>query len=269
MKDSKRDRSTQNPSITLQDSVDYALRLEKAFKHAPFNREDAAKQLGHAAMSGPASRKIAALVQFGLLSRAGSTYKISDLTAKISVPYSDGERSEFIKQAFLQPKLYLSLYNQFKGQMLPTALPSILVREFGIVSPTASTVTANFQKSAEFAGLLKNGVLVESKDEAPAKPLALDSDSENDATQPDGDAPGQDDQYIEGKNTPNKPSLINNSENYLPPYALENGVKVLIPLRLYDQLVGGSFAEVFAKLNEIRAGSGSGGENANKERQVD
>ena len=99
------------------------------------------------------------MVNFGLLNRNGNTYSQSELAERINHPLSDEDRNNAIGEAVQIPKLYRDLLAQFSGQALPTQLGNILIRK-GISAKISDSVAENFQKSLEFSGSLKNGVVL-------------------------------------------------------------------------------------------------------------
>lgn len=164
-----KDRSVAYPGVLLSEAIDLTSKLRDALGKGPYSREEAAKALGHSKLTGPAARKVAALVHYGLLERSGNTYSQSQLAQDILKPVSDELRNAAIKKAALQPKLFQKLCHKFGGQALPSMLQNILIRE-GISEAAADDVVRIFTETMLFAELLVNGVL--------AKPAMEDSEGE-------------------------------------------------------------------------------------------
>lgn len=147
------------PTINLSEAIKCIDRLKQQLGKGPYGREEIAKALGHASLSGPASRKIAALMQFGLLDRAGNTYIVSALAERILVPTSNEEKNAAITEAASRPSLYHALISKYNSQALPSMLSNIIVREYGIAESNAAQTVANFKSSLDFAQLMRNGVI--------------------------------------------------------------------------------------------------------------
>ncbi|MDD5437644.1 MAG: hypothetical protein PHC70_00660 [Patescibacteria group bacterium] len=126
----------------------------------PFDRESIAVSLGFKGLSGTAASVVGTLVHFGLLERSGpNTYIQSPLVERILRPVDQQEHDSAIIEAILKPRLYEALISKYSGQSLPTMLPNILTRTYGITPSAASRAEQIFKESCEFAGILKNGVL--------------------------------------------------------------------------------------------------------------
>jgi hypothetical protein len=152
-------RSKAYPAIDLESAVQRTELIQRNLgSNTWFNRQAIATGMGYKSLSGVANRAIAALVHFGLLERRKDTYKISDLASHIVLPISDEDRIEAILTALREPELYSELLNNYGHGQLPNALPNILAHSHGI-NPNASNLAANaFITSAEYAGILQDGV---------------------------------------------------------------------------------------------------------------
>ena len=155
----KRERSTAYPSFHLGEAIDLSSKLREAMGKGPYSRDEAAVALGYKGVSGISATKISTMVHFGLLNRNGNTYSQSELAERINHPLSDEDRNNAIGEAVQIPKLYRDLLAQFSGQALPTQLGNVLIRK-GISAKISDSVAENFQKSLEFSGSLKNGVVL-------------------------------------------------------------------------------------------------------------
>lgn len=153
-----KDRSVAYPGVPLSHAIDLTAKLREALGKGPYSREEAAKAIGHSRLTGPAARKVAALVHYGLLERSGNTYSQSQLAQDILKPVSDELKNAAIKKAALQPKLFQKLCQKFGGQALPSMLQNILVRE-RVSEGAADEVVRIFTETMLFAELLVNGVL--------------------------------------------------------------------------------------------------------------
>lgn len=156
----KRERSVSYPNFSLSDSVDSISKLRQNRGKGPYSRHEVAIGLGYSGLSGPSATKISTLLQFGLLTKEGpNVYSQTQLVEHITHPISDDDRNKAIFESLYLPKLYKSLIDDYTGQGLPTQLGNILIRK-GISPKASERVAENFRKDLEFAGLLKNGVLL-------------------------------------------------------------------------------------------------------------
>jgi len=157
--ESKIERGTLSPKHPLEEALSFAKSLDDAFGGKSISRESIAEAFGHSPASSTAGIKIGTLTHFGLLRRAGNVYSVSPLASQLLRPKSDSEYRQALKSVAQTPSLYRRLFAEFAGRALPTMLDNILQRDFGVARANAAEVTSTFKKTAEFAGLLENGVL--------------------------------------------------------------------------------------------------------------
>ncbi len=156
----KRARGRECPNYALKDAIEMMRRIREQIGDHQCARDLLAEPLGYkSAKSGAFGTKVGTLCHFGLLDRAGNTYRASALAMQILVPRSSEEKASAIAEAAIRPALYADLFDEFDGKGLPGMLPNILSRQFRIVQAKAQAVTDVFRASMEFAGLLRNGVL--------------------------------------------------------------------------------------------------------------
>ncbi len=154
-----KERSISYPSLTLEEAINKNNALIKNASKGPYLREDAARGMGYSALSGTAARAVAALVHYGLLERVGDKYNQTALSAKIRNPIGTEEEAKALEEALRSPKLFASLLDEFGGQEIPQQMDRILSRR-GVNENVAKDVVRIFKASAEYGGLLKNGVLL-------------------------------------------------------------------------------------------------------------
>jgi hypothetical protein len=161
-KQKNRERSIAYPSINLEKAIELVSKLRSELGKGPYSREDAAKGIGYAGISGASARSVAALVHYGLLERNGDTYQISELGEEIIHPTdeTDAKRKMALVTAAKSPKLFQKIVNRFQGQSLPGLLDNILVRE-GVSSNYSKEVATILKESLIFSGILQNGVIID------------------------------------------------------------------------------------------------------------
>lgn len=194
------DRRMAYPSISLSEAVKFIIQLRQSLGKGPYGRKDASIGLGYKGISGASATKISALVHFGLLTKSGNTYTQSDLAERITHPVSEEDKHNAISESLMVPEIYNNLITDYSGQALPTQLGNILIRK-GINAKISEKVAMNFQNSLEFAGLLKNGVILSKSDL---------TDKESSPTGPGNESPSTSSALAGGTENKNKKHISEN-----------------------------------------------------------
>jgi hypothetical protein len=148
-------RSRAYPIIGLEEAVQAAETIQAQLGGGLHDRDSLAGAIGYSRGVGLAARKIAALVQFGLLAREGAEYQLSELVDQILTPRSDEEEEEGVRRAFGNPPLFDELTSRFRAQgRLPRQLANILARDHGIQRKVADDAASAYVSSGQFAGVL-------------------------------------------------------------------------------------------------------------------
>jgi hypothetical protein len=156
----EKERSTPYPGLNLADALEAAEKLRKAYgASSAYSRETVAEALGYQGLSGTATKKVAALTHFGLLTRDATVYRQSEIANRIFNHLDDEEKRQSIISALKSPALYQKLIAEFDNKALPTALDKVLIRNYNITESAAKSAAKIFIESATFAGVLKHGVL--------------------------------------------------------------------------------------------------------------
>lgn len=155
-------RGVQYPADHLEAAVEMLGKVKEAVGLAAASRETLVEALGYNSINGASARKVAVLSHFGLIDRAGKgSSRVSELGRRILMPVSDSDRRQAIADAARKPTLFAQLFERLKGHAIPSLLPNLLVREFGVFHGSAESVAETFRTTMEFAGLFRNGVLNE------------------------------------------------------------------------------------------------------------
>lgn len=251
------DRSPAYPSIDLKTAVDLSKKLFDQFSDYDFTREVASEKLG-LARNANTFRKIAALVQYGLLKREGNTYKITSLAKGIVLSTNDDEKTKLLVTAVHKPKIYATLITENSGKGLPSSLDNRL-RQLEYSKDAAKGLAIIFKHSLEYSGLLKNGIVANSVEE-------LDRDTAGNIT---GDEPkqGLETEIPSGKPIqdvrPLAPQANVNSGEHIP-YPLDCGIIVMFPYSMIKKVMSGAFLTKMNELEELGKGEvdGSSANNA-------
>lgn len=159
----KKERSRAYPVISLEEALDKITKInENLGVNGQFNRESIAVGMGYKSLNGASARRVAALAHYGFLDRAKDKYSLSDLAKQYLFPVGDNDKEQALHGAALSPALFLEIYNNFKGQVVPKQFVNRLIQEFGIQQKAAPEVDKIFRTTMETAGILRsNGVLNE------------------------------------------------------------------------------------------------------------
>lgn len=172
-------RSPSAPSKPLETCVAQATLIFDAYAHSSFGKSEIASVLEMASNSGPFSRTMACLTQYGLLQKESKdSYAISpELKEYVMIPENDRQalcsgRLGFIKSAPFFDKLLADL----KGKVpSPDHLASILKSRYEFNGDKAQLTARSFYDSLAWAGVIdaKGNVL-----SAQFHPAPTESDSD-------------------------------------------------------------------------------------------
>ncbi|MEM7755668.1 MAG: hypothetical protein AAF297_08540 [Planctomycetota bacterium] len=174
------DRGTTSPKHLLEETIGFLRTLDASYGGRPMSRDAIAEALGHSTTSSAAGIKIGSLTHFGLLRRSGNVYEVSNLGQDVLNPKDEREVVRAIVRAAKQPSLYRRLFADFANKALPQMFENVLLRDYGVARANTRDVAKKFRATAEFAGLLQNGVLA-------TEPLLPDAASEDDESEQETD----------------------------------------------------------------------------------
>ena len=107
-------RSPSYPDITLQQATDAVGKIYAANRTYPMDREVAATEMGYTGLTGPSAKRLASLIQFGLLERhAKNEVRVSDVAEAILHPDDPAQRLEGLRTAAYNPPLFRDLQEKF------------------------------------------------------------------------------------------------------------------------------------------------------------
>lgn len=229
-----RARSRAYPSMSLEESL---VRVKKINDNlgmsGNFNRESIAVGMGYSSLNGASARSVAALVQYGLLSRNNSMYSLSDLAKKYIFPVNDNDVRDALVEASLNPILFKEIYDTFVGQVLPKQFVNRLVQEFGIQPKVSTEVEGLFKNAMSLSGILQsNGLLVENTGSS-----SLNSVSDNQSvsdTNPDSVDNGE---------------VIRGFDNKYQEVKLPSGMIIKYPVSLSSAFAFGVFGDELRQLD--------------------
>lgn len=156
-------RSRLYPRYDLEDSIKFIESVSK-LGGSRVSNEAVAAEVGKAVNNSTFIGRVSSSKQFGILIQESGKLSLSSVGKEIMFPRGDGEKSAAIKSAFATPVLYKELIDAFNGKTIPdqVALGNRLVHDYGIEAAAKDSAARNFIRSAQYAGVLQNGILVAS-----------------------------------------------------------------------------------------------------------
>jgi hypothetical protein len=149
-----KERSPNFPYVGLAAAVQAARKLYEAERRSPVTLEAVARAFGHATMSGPATSKVAAIRQYGLIEQVSpGKYRVSDdaLALALRKP-GDSEYEEALRKAALTPPLFAELFKAYPEASDET-LRWHLVKERSFSPEGAARLIRSFRDTISVAKL--------------------------------------------------------------------------------------------------------------------
>lgn len=156
-------RSRLYPRYDLEDSIKFIESVSK-LGGSRVSNEAVAAEVGKAVNNSTFIGRVSSSKQFGILVQESGKLSLSSIGKEIMFPRGDSEKSAAIKSAFSTPSLYKELIDTFNGKTIPdqVALGNRLVHDYGIEAAAKDSAARNFIRSAQYAGVVQNGILVAS-----------------------------------------------------------------------------------------------------------
>jgi len=149
-----KERSPNYPGMALPAALTAIRQVYDKERRSAVTLELIAKALGHQALSGPATSKVAALRQYGLLEGAGNgKYRVADeaMTLLLKKP-GDPEYDQALRRAALTPPLFAELQEALPDAS-EDALRFHLVKERKFSEEGATRVIKSFRETISVAKL--------------------------------------------------------------------------------------------------------------------
>src|SRR3989339_269113 len=154
-------RSRSYPRYNLEEAIKFVEIVSKLGRKNISEKSIAAENGKSITNSGFIGRMSSAK-QFGLISKDEGKLSLTQLGNEIMFPPDDISKVRAIKKAFTMPTLYKELLDAFGGTKIPeySSLGNRLVNDYGIETGARGLASKNFIKSAEYAEVIQNGILV-------------------------------------------------------------------------------------------------------------
>lgn len=126
-----RQRSPSYPSVPLQQAVDLVAKIHKTCRTNIITREDAVREMGYSGLTGRSLKVLSALIQFGLLDKAGKgDVKVTQRAVEILHGIDRADREEAMLEAALAPQLFRDIHERFPdGIPAESAIRSYLIKQ--------------------------------------------------------------------------------------------------------------------------------------------
>lgn len=145
-------------ALTLANAVDYL--------GGNTSIENAAEKINQSPKGGNFHALFSTAVKHRLIDSKKGFVKNTDLYRSIKLAYTEEEKRNYLRTAFLEPQVYKSIYEKFKNKELPAQmLDKILIREFNVAGDIASRVAKYFLEGASFTELFNGNKLIEISNE--------------------------------------------------------------------------------------------------------
>lgn len=168
-------RSPNYPSLSVRQAIDMVSKIYRTERTNDITREDAAKAMGYAGLTGRSMTVIGALIHFDLLAKTGKgLVKVTATAEAILHGITDAERDEAILKAAFAPQLFQSILNRFPEGIPSTGtIKSFLMREgFSdvAVGPAINAFMETYREVENIRESESHGPEAEEAPESPEQP---------------------------------------------------------------------------------------------------
>lgn len=139
------------PSITLSDALQYGESLYKNAGRTPVDPEVAVKAMGYTSLNGAARTTMSALSSYGVITKAGGNYRISDEFLKFIRPVTEQDKNVAARSMALKPSLFMSIHSAHR-ECNEHVLASLLIHQ-GLVEDSAKKAARIYKANSAFAKL--------------------------------------------------------------------------------------------------------------------
>lgn len=124
-------RSPSYPSVSLRQAVELVEKIHQSNRTNVIDRQSAARDMGYSGLTGRSLKVLAALLQFGLLSKAGKgEVKVTQTAVDILHGIDPLDRDAALLQAGTSPTLFQELHDRFpEGPPSENSIRSYLIQQ--------------------------------------------------------------------------------------------------------------------------------------------
>lgn len=159
---SKGEKSPLYPSVTIEECIEF-IRLVDSLGGKVVSYDSVLDAMGLKSRSTKSFLfRVSTSKQYGFIETSrGSTIQLTDLARHILYPVEEESAELLIRQSFKTPPMYSRLVERFEGKSVPqkVQLGNILMNEYRVVKSVKDNAAQCFIESAQYLGIIKNGVL--------------------------------------------------------------------------------------------------------------
>lgn len=236
-KDSKA-RSRLYPRYDLEEAIKL-IQLVSKLGRKNISEKSVAAEIGKSITNSGFLGRVSSAKQFALILKDEGKLSLTQLGNEIMFPLDDAIKADAIKKAFTMPMLYRELVDAFSGTKIPeyASLGNRLLNDYGIEAGAKDIAAKNFIKSAEYAGVIQNGILVIENEFSAQTPVG--QEPSNTTNNP-----------LRGLNQRGKNQAIDANDMV---FEFSGGVRLIIPSnkKTSEALMDGELKEVRKLLSEF------------------
>ena len=143
------ERNPRFPSMSLQDALKKADKLFTAAGRTPVNVEGAVKEMDYSSLSGAARMTMAALSGYGLLTRVGGSYRVSEEGIRALRPAPGSDNLQELRALALRPPLFSQIHKENR-ECSESVLANLLVHK-GFSEDGARKAARIYKENSIFA----------------------------------------------------------------------------------------------------------------------
>jgi hypothetical protein len=162
-------RSPNYPSVSLVQAIDLVGKIHKSNRTNVIDRQSAARDMGYSGLTGRSLKVLAALLQFGLLNKAGKgQVKVTQTAVDILHGIDPADRNAALLQAGRAPSLFQELHERFpEGPPSENAIRSYLIQQGFADVAIGPAITAYMDTYHYLENISESESHGEGSDEAP------------------------------------------------------------------------------------------------------
>jgi hypothetical protein len=116
--------------------------------------QSAAEAMGNK-VGGSFNALVGGAIKYGFVARKSGKLTLEPLYQEYKLAYSDEEKQQALRKAFLSAPLFEAIAKRFEHMKLPAHFENLLIREHGVPSDMASRMVGYFEEGAKLTGILQ------------------------------------------------------------------------------------------------------------------
>jgi hypothetical protein len=166
-----RDRSPNYPAIGLPSAIERAENCHSTIGETQVVRAQAARALGYSSLNGSALSAISAELKYGLLTKIGDRYRLTDRAMSILRPKDKREKAQAIWDAASAPAIFVDLMDIFPGLIPEESDVARYLARRGFGEAALKTVSQAFRETFALVSAEAHGYIPPIENVAGKSPL--------------------------------------------------------------------------------------------------